>query len=161
MTSLNRNQLTLLISVAVVGFTCSSPVAAQVSPSTPKAATVRITEGPSVERADPDFAIIRWTSNNPGGTPVHYGVVHYGTDPKNLSEMSRSPIRVNPGHPTAVFRVRMASLKPGTTYYYTVASEESNGTSDTVKSPVKQFATPGGAALAPALVETPKPGPVR
>src|ERR1700758_3743178 len=72
--------------------------AAQASPTTEKAAQVRITQGPEVERADPDFAIIRWTTNNPGGSPEHYGVVHYGTDAKKLTQTAKSPIRLNPGH---------------------------------------------------------------
>jgi phosphodiesterase/alkaline phosphatase D-like protein len=65
--------------------------------------------------------------------------VHYGTDPKNLSQTAKNPVRLNPAHPTTVFRVRVEGLKPGTTYYYTVESQEANGTSDRVKSPVKQF----------------------
>jgi hypothetical protein len=28
------------------------------------------------------LTVIRWTVNDPGGLPVHYGVAHYGTDPK-------------------------------------------------------------------------------
>jgi hypothetical protein len=119
----------------------SIPVAAQVSPTTKKAARVQITQGPELERIDPDLAIIRWTSNNPGGSPQHYGVVHYGTDPKALSQTAKNPIRLNPGHSYSVFRVLMEHLKPGTTYYYTVSSMDSNGTSDGVKSPVKHFTT--------------------
>jgi hypothetical protein len=80
-----------------------------------------------------------WTTNNPGGSPVHYGIVHYGTDPKNLSQTAKSPIRLNPDHPSTVFRVRIEGLKPGTRYYYTVDSEEANGGSDGVKSSVKSF----------------------
>jgi hypothetical protein len=108
-----------------------------------KATRVRITQGPEIERADPDFAIIRWTSNNPRGSPEHYGIVHYGTDPKKLNQTAKSPIRLNPGHSHTVFRVRMDSLKPRTTYYYTVDSVEANGKSDGVKSTVKHFTTPG------------------
>jgi hypothetical protein len=119
----------------------SIPVAAQVSPTTKKAARVQITQGPELERIDPDLAIIRWTSNNPGGSPQHYGVVHYGTDPKTLTQTAKNPIRLNPGHSYSVFRVLMEHLKPGTTYYYTVSSMDSNGTSDGVKSPVKHFTT--------------------
>jgi hypothetical protein len=37
----------------------------------------------------------------------------------------------------------MSDLKPRTTYYYKVTSTESNGTSNGVDSPVKQFTTPG------------------
>lgn len=107
------------------------------------AANVRIIDGPSTERVDPDFAIIRWTVNTPGGSPVRYGVVRYGTDPRNLNQLAKSPIRLNPGHPVTVFRVRVPGLKPRTTYYYTVDSMEANGTSDGVKSGVRQFTTPG------------------
>jgi len=115
---------------------------AQVSPTTPKAARVRITQGPEVELSKPFLTIIRWTTNNPGGSPEHYGIVHYGTDPKSLSETAKSPIRLNPAHPSTLFRVRMDGLKPGTTYYYTVGSMESNGKDDGTKSGVKQFTTP-------------------
>jgi phosphodiesterase/alkaline phosphatase D-like protein len=88
------------------------------------------------------LTIIRWTTNNPGGSDVHYGIVHYGTDPKDLSQTAKSSLRVNQGHPYTNFRVRMEGLKPQTTYYYTVTSEESNGKSDGVKSTVKKFTTP-------------------
>ena len=118
------------------------PAATQVSPTTNKAARLQITQGPEIERADPDFAIIRWTSNNPGGSPVHCGVVHYGTDPTKLNQTAQSPIRLNPRHSHTVFRVRMGGLKPGATYYYTVDSMEANGESDGVKSTVKHFTTP-------------------
>jgi phosphodiesterase/alkaline phosphatase D-like protein len=67
--------------------------------------------------------------------------VHYGTNPKDLSQTAKSPIRLNPGHPDTVFRVRMEDLKPGTTYYYKVNSMEANGKDDGVKSMVKRFTT--------------------
>jgi len=38
--------------------------------------------------------------------------------------------------------VRIDDLMPQTTYYYRVGSEESNGTSDGVKSKVLKFTTP-------------------
>jgi len=133
--------LKLGIMITVCGLLYSIPAATQVSPTTKKAASVRITQGPEMERVDPDFAIIRWTSNNPGGSPEHYGVVHYGTNPKELSQTAKSPIRLNPGHSYTVFRVRMDGLKPRTTYYYTVDSMEANGKDDGVKSTVKRFTT--------------------
>ena len=120
----------------------SMPAAAQVSPMTEKAALVRITQGPETERADPDFAIVRWTSNNPGGSPEHYGVVHYGTDPTKLDQTAKSPIRLNPAHSWTVFRVRLDGLKPATTYYYKVDAMEANGHGDGMPSPVRQFTTP-------------------
>ena len=133
---MNRGLLILAISVL------SGSLLAQESPTTAKAARVRIIEGPEIELAKEHLTIIRWTTNNPGGSPVHYGIVHYGTDPNGLSETAESPIRLNPDHSSTVFRVRLDNLKSRTTYYYTVDSMEGNGTRDGVKSPVKHFTTP-------------------
>jgi phosphodiesterase/alkaline phosphatase D-like protein len=138
---MNGLLLNLAMVVTVGSLLHSTPAATQVSPTTNKAARVRITQGPEIERADSDFAIIRWTSNNPGGSPEHYGIVHYGTDPTKLNQTAKSPIRLNPGHSYTVFRVRMGGLKPQTTYYYTVDSMEANGKGDGVKSTVKHFTT--------------------
>ena len=138
---MNRLLQKMAMTVAVGSLLYSLPVAAQESPTTKKAARVRITEGPQLESANDHLAIIRWRSNNPGGAPEHYGVVRYGTNPKDLSQTAKSPIRLNPGHPHTVFRVRMEDLKPGTTYYYTVASMEAGGKDDGVKSSVKHFTT--------------------
>jgi Purple acid Phosphatase, N-terminal domain len=107
-----------------------------------KAAKVQITEGPALESSRNSEAIIRWTSNNPGGSPEHFGVVHYGKDPKNLDETAKSHIRLNQQHSYTVFRVRVLNLEPHTTYYYKVDSAEPNGSSDGVISPVKKFTTP-------------------
>lgn len=132
-----------MLTVVAVSLLCSSRVYTQESPTTKKAARVRIMQGPEIERVDPDFAIVRWTSNNPGGSPEHYGIVRYGTDPTKLNQTAKSPIRLNPGHSYTVFRVRMEGLKPRTTYYYTVDSTEANGKGDGVKNAVKHFTTPG------------------
>ena len=68
-------------------------------------------------------------------------MVHYGTNPKDLSQTAKSPIRLNPGHSYTVFRVRIDGLQPRTTYYYTVDSMEANGMGDGVRSAVKHFTT--------------------
>jgi Purple acid Phosphatase, N-terminal domain len=118
-----------------------TPMANQVSPSAQKASLVRIKQGPELEMTKDDMAIITWTSNNPGGSPEHYGVVHYGTDPKKLSETATSHIRLNPGHSYTVFRVYMDGLKSRSTYYYSVDSTGPDGASDGVKSPIRKFTT--------------------
>jgi len=128
--------LTLAITVL------SGSLLAQESPSTRKAARVRISQGPEIELAKEHLTIIRWTTNNPGGSPVHYGIVRYGTDQKDLSQTAKNPIRLNPDHSSTVFRVHLNNLKPRTTYYYTVDSMEANGKSDRVKSSVEHFTTP-------------------
>jgi hypothetical protein len=115
---------------------------AQVLPPA-KAMRSQITQGPELELANGYLTIIRWTTNNPGGSDEHFGVVHYGTDPKNLSETAKSHIRLNRGHSDTVFRVRLGALKPKTTYYYKVTSIASNGKSDGEESAVKRFTTPG------------------
>src|SRR5215471_11720654 len=140
--SMSRLSLKLAMMATVGSLLHSTSAAAQVSPTTKKAARVRITHGPEIERADPDFAIIRWTSNNPGGSPERCGTVHYGTDPTKLNQTAQSPIRLNPGHSHTVFVGRMGGLNPGTTYYYAVDSMEANGEGDRVKSTVKHFTTP-------------------
>jgi Purple acid Phosphatase, N-terminal domain len=111
-------------------------------PPAKSAAHVHIINGSALESVRDNIAIIQWTSNNPGGSDEHFGVVHYGTDPEHLSEMAKSHIRLNQGHPETVFRVRVDGLKPQTTYYYTVDSQQSNGKSDGVKSTVKHFTNP-------------------
>jgi hypothetical protein len=105
---------------------------------------VRILKGPQIELARENLTIITWTSNNPGGSPEHFGVVHYGTDPKNLSRTAKSHIRLNQAHPYTVFRVRIDGLPSKTTYYYKVDSMDAktNGKSDGVISTVKKFTTP-------------------
>jgi hypothetical protein len=139
---MNRLLPTLAITVLTGGLLLSNPISAQFVPSTKKAAHVRILKGPELESATENLSIIRWTSDNPGGSPEHFGVVHYGTDPKNLSQTAKSHIRLNPTHSYTVFRVRMDNLKPRTRYYYTVDSIEPNGRSDGVASPIKAFTTP-------------------
>ena len=120
---------------------CPRRAAAQLTTPAKKAAHVQITEGPDLELAQDTWAIIRWTSNNPGGSDDHFGVVHYGTNPKDLSETAKSHIRLNQQHSSTVFRVRVVNLQPHTTYYYTVDSAAANGTSDGVTNSVKSFST--------------------
>jgi phosphodiesterase/alkaline phosphatase D-like protein len=138
---MNRLFLILAVAAAAGSLLLSNPTSAQFVPAAKKAARVRIIKGPELESASEDLTIIRWTSNNPGGSPEHFGVVHYGTDPKNLSQTAKSHIRLNPTHSYTVFRVRIQDLQPKTTYYYTVDSMEPDGKSDGVNSPLKTFTT--------------------
>jgi hypothetical protein len=130
----------MLAILAISVLSCN--LCAQVSPTTPEAPRMRIIEGPKIELAKENLTIISWTTDNPGGSPVHYGVVHYGTDPNRLIETAKSPIRLNPDHSSTVFRVRLDDLKPQTTYYYTIDSMQASGKRDRVKSSVNHFTTP-------------------
>jgi phosphodiesterase/alkaline phosphatase D-like protein len=101
----------------------------------------QLTAGPELESATDTSAIIRWTTTNPGGAALHFGVVHYGTDAKNLTQVAQSPNRRNPSHPDMIFRVRIMGLNSNTTYYYKVETTRATGASDGVSSSVKTFKT--------------------
>jgi hypothetical protein len=133
---------TLAIATAVASLFTSNQGAAQILPPLKKAARVKILKAPELEISVDHLTITRWTTTNPGGSDVHYGIVHYGTDRKDLSQTAKSPLRLNHGHRYTVFRVRIDDLPPQTTYYYRVSSEESNGESDRVSSSVYKFTTP-------------------
>jgi phosphodiesterase/alkaline phosphatase D-like protein len=120
----------------------TSPAAGQFVPSSNRADRMEIKQGPEIELNHEHLTIIRWTSNNPGGSPEHFAVVHYGTDPKQLNLTAKSHIRLNPSHDYTVFRVRVDDLPAKTTYYYSVDSMDSSGKSDGVNSPVQSFTTP-------------------
>jgi phosphodiesterase/alkaline phosphatase D-like protein len=139
---MTRIRLILTMTATIGSVLFSSRAAAQLSPTTARAAQVRITRGPEIERAEPHFAIIRWESNHPGGSPVHRGIVRYGTAPESLRQTASSPIRLNPGHSRTTFRVRLDGLQPRTTYYYKVDSMEANGRADRPKCTIQQFTTP-------------------
>ena len=137
------NRLLLILAAAASSLLFSRPASTQTLPPAKRATHVEITQGPALESAKDDWAIIRWTSSNPGGDDEHFGVVHYGTNEKKLSEIAKSHVRLNQGHPSTVFRVMVNNLKPGTTYYYTVGSTGADGTDDGVQTTVQRFTTPG------------------
>src|SRR5258708_39914693 len=85
----------------------SRSLLAQESPTTPKAGRVNIIQGPRLELAKEHLTIITWTMTNPGGSPVHYGIVHYVTDPNRLSERAKSRSRLNADDASTFFRVRL------------------------------------------------------
>jgi len=131
------NKALLAFSILIL----SGSLLAQESPITPRPDRVQISNGPEVPLVGGYLTVIRWTVNNPGGLPVHYGIVHYGEDPKHLSQSANNPIRLNPYHSSTVFRVNLYDLPAKTTYYYTVESIDSSGKSDGVISPIKTFTT--------------------
>ena len=139
---MNRLLAKLAITAAAGSLFFSSPIGAQNLPPQKKAEHVEITKEPELEIAFDDTAIVRWSTTNPRGDDEHYGVVHYGTDPEDLSQTAKGHIRLNRTHPETIFRVRIDGLKPQTTYYYKVTSTGGGGESDEVESPVNQFTTP-------------------
>ena len=105
---MNRLHVKLATTAAAGSLLFSNLIAAQGGPYSPKklppllpTTHVRITHGPELELANvhDHSAFIRWTTNNPGGTDEHDGIVHYGTNPKELSQTAKMPNRLNRGHP--------------------------------------------------------------
>ncbi|MGA9966812.1 MAG: fibronectin type III domain-containing protein [Terriglobales bacterium] len=138
MTRVNGSRLMIAICVMAVGILfLQPPLACAGEGSSPSQVNV----SPTVESTADTFAFIRWTANNPGGTILHYAIVHYGKDPNHLDLTAISPNRINPSHSDMVFRVRMNHLQPDTTYYYWVSSTQADGNADRVTSSVQQFNT--------------------
>jgi hypothetical protein len=138
MTRANGSRLTIAIIVVAMSLLYFQPPLALAGDASSRGQVDVI---PMVESAADTFAFIRWTTNNPGGTILHYAIVHYGTDPNHLDLTAVSPNRINPSHSDMVFRVRMNDLQPETRYYYKVSSTQANGTPDPVASAVQQFNT--------------------
>jgi len=135
MIRVNGSRVTIAISIMAMGVSLLQPRLA-CAREAPQAGL-----SPMVESVADTFAFISWTTRNPGGTILHYAIVHYGKDPSHLDLTAVSPTRINPGHTDMVFRVRMNDLQPQTTYYYKVSSTQANGTSDPGTSAVQRFDT--------------------
>jgi Purple acid Phosphatase, N-terminal domain len=138
MIRINGSRLTLAISAMALALLFVQPrLACALEGSNPS----KDNATPMIESITDTLAFISWSTHNPGGTILHYAIVHYGKDPNHLDLTVESPTRINPGHSEMVFRVRMDDLEPGTTYYYKVSSKQANGISDPATSAVSQFTT--------------------
>ena len=138
MTRVNGSRLMIAICVIAMGMLFSQPPMARARDGS-NPAQVNVT--PTVESAADTVAFISWTTRNPGGTILHYAIVHYGKDANHLDLTAVSPTRTNPAHSDVVFRVRMNDLQPDTTYYYWVSSTQADGNFDPVTSSVQHFNT--------------------
>ena len=138
MTRISGSRLTVAISAIAVSLLL---VQARVACAGDGSSHGHVNASPMVESVTDTLAFISWTTQNPGGTVLHYAIVHYGKDPNHLDLTAESPTRINPAHSEMVFRVRMDNLQPATTYYYKVSSKRADGVSDPVTSAVNQFTT--------------------
>jgi hypothetical protein len=138
MIGVNRLRLTIAIGAMAMGLLFVQPrLACAGDGANPGKASAT----PVIESITDTLAFISWTTQNPGGTILHYAIVHYGKDPKHLDLVAQSPTRINQGHNEMVFRVRVGDLQPATTYYYKVSSMQADGDSDLVTSSVNKFTT--------------------
>jgi hypothetical protein len=108
---------------------------------------MQIIEGPALESATHNSAIIRWRTIT-GSSLIEHSVVHYGTDPKDLRSKAESLNRWNRNLPYMIHRVQVMKLTPGTKYYYTVESVRGDGTPLGGKSKTINHFTTSGTSLA-------------
>jgi hypothetical protein len=102
--------LLTMAGVVLVGQVVS--VMAQMSGSS----TLEMTNVPMIQEAGSTSATISWSTNVPSSSRVWYG-----TDVNNLTELAQAPWG-GTNH-----QVRLSNLKPGTTYYFQVESEQGRG----------------------------------
>ena len=138
---MKRVLLTAAITVVVNTLLASHVSSAQQRLAGNKSERRQILTGPALESATEDSAIVRWTANSGESTATHYGIVRYGTDPRNLDRTARSPNRWNRSQPNMTYRVRMDGLTPRTTYYFTVDVAPADGIGLGLKSGVNRFTT--------------------
>jgi hypothetical protein len=133
----------VLITAAAGSLTASDRFAAgDQARSGENASRLRIIQGPTLESSTDTSAIVRWTTNSVEGTTVRYGVVHFGVDRRQLSQVAKSQNRWNRGLPSMIYRVQVNNLEPGLTYYYSVETTDANGVSEGgINSELHQFTT--------------------
>src|SRR5258707_8680631 len=90
MTKAARSVLLIAISAMAMGQSFVQPASAGDSSRSGK-----VTASPTVESVSDTLAFISWSTQNPGGTALHYAVVRYGKDPNNLDLTAESPTRIN------------------------------------------------------------------
>lgn len=98
---------------------------------------VEITKGPRVESVTENTAEIAWSTNVSAST-----LVRYGTDVRKLTSTAQEPWG------GLTHRVTIRNLRPGTTYYFQVESNQGQGTGTKATSDVVPFTTKGQSAAA-------------
>ncbi|MFL6438205.1 MAG: fibronectin type III domain-containing protein [Terriglobales bacterium] len=74
------------------------------------AASVNITQGPTIQYADDQFAVITWSTDQPFATRVFYG-----KDASNLNQISEDAKSLSMHH-----QINLRNLQPSTTYYFRI-----------------------------------------
>lgn len=117
---------------------------AQSGPTASAAAPVaRITQGPTIEYADDQFAVVTWTTDIPTESRLYYG-----SSEKDLSQVAESRAS------RTFHRVDLQNLQPSTTYYFRIDT----GAASTLASNSFQTVATGATAernLQPARLNQP------
>src|ERR1700693_780716 len=127
-----RNKLLLLTVVLTVA------VAYAAAAPAPRAGQdIRITNGPVIEEATSNAAVIAWSTDVPSSSRVWYG-----TERNNLTHSAEAPHNGSKTH-----RVRIDNLRPNTTYYFQVESSQRRGNRGEAESAgVRSFRTTASGA---------------
>jgi len=104
---MNALKITAFVVLCACFALAQTPATAQTPTTNPQSAP-QITKGPTLEFANANSAKIAWTSAQ--SAPMG---MHYGTDPKNLSQPIASVDKMNGDN----HRVTLSNLQPNTTYY--------------------------------------------
>lgn len=94
------------------------------------AAQIKVTNGPTIERADSHSATIAWSTNQSSSSRIWYS-----TDKNNLTEFAEAPYSSGDTH-----RVELKNLEPGKTYYFQLESQRGN--SEAEGAGIMKFQTP-------------------
>src|SRR5437868_5398166 len=98
---------------------------------------IRITNGPIIEEATSNAAVISWSTDVASSSQVWYG-----TEKNNLTHSAEAPDNGSKTH-----RVRIDNLKPDTTYYFQVESSQRRGNRGEAESAgVRSFKTTASGA---------------
>jgi hypothetical protein len=117
-------------------------------------AELKIIDGPNIESLTDTKAQIAWSTDVEASA-----LVRYGTNSNKLAQTVREKWGGYKTQRSAVHRVSLQHLKPGTTYYYQVESREGwHKAKNIAKSDVRSFTTKekGGAAAVAANVPAAK-----
>ncbi len=104
-------------------------------PQSDASGSIQITRPPMLQTLGDTIAVITWRTN-----AASSAVVHYGTDPNNLTQTGEAPWG------ETLHSVTVQNLRPGTQYYFSVSSAQAKGTGTATNSNVFRFTTqPQGA----------------
>lgn len=117
-----------------------------------RSAAVKIINGPRVEFAGAESAVIAWTTNTGGSS-----IVHYGTDRNRLNQTAEARYADAENAKYQTHRVHVEHLKPNTTYFFQVDSGQGEGTGTEARSGVGQFTTKAMGSPAASLPQSSRP----
>lgn len=126
-----------VLALGVLATGQNAPTSASTAP------VARVTQGPTVEYADDQFAVVTWTTDIASESRIYYG-----TSEKNLPQVAENRSS------RTFHRVDLQNLQPSTTYYFRIDT----GTSSTLASNSFQTVASGAAAernLQPARLNQP------